>query len=45
MIESHEHHALSWGWAADWQVWACRLSHALGLIVVLLLLLAAGWAL
>jgi hypothetical protein len=45
MIESHEHSALSWGWANDWQVWACRLSHALGLIAVLMLLLALGWAL
>jgi hypothetical protein len=41
--ESYEHNALGWGWALDWQVWACRLSHMLGLIVVLLLLLVLGW--
>jgi hypothetical protein len=45
MIESHEHTTLSWGWATDWQAWACRLSHALGLIAVLMLLLALGWSL
>lgn len=43
MVESHEHGALSWEWSADWQVWACRLSHALGFIAVLMLLLALGW--
>jgi len=45
MIGSHEHNALNLEWAADWQVWACRLSHAIGLVVVLMLLLAIGWAL
>jgi hypothetical protein len=43
ITESHENSTLSWGWAVDWQVWACRLSHLLGLIVVLLLLLVLGW--
>jgi hypothetical protein len=41
--ETHENTTLGWGWALDWQVWACRLSHALGLIVVLLMLLVLGW--
>ncbi len=41
--ESYEHNALDWGWAFEWLVWACRLSHALGLIVVLALLLMLGW--
>ena len=31
--------APSWGWGSPWQLWACRLSHALGLAVVLGLLL------
>jgi hypothetical protein len=34
----------SWDWGTDWQTWACRASHALGLIVVLALLLVLGWA-
>jgi hypothetical protein len=43
ITESHENTTLSWGWAVNWQIWACRLSHVLGLIVVLLLLLVLGW--
>jgi len=32
----------SWEWATDWQLWACRLSHVLGLIAVLTLLAASA---
>lgn len=31
--------APSWGWGSHRQVWACRLSHAMALVVVLGLLL------
>ena len=33
----------SWGWGTGRQLLACRLSHALGLIVVLGMLWALGW--
>jgi hypothetical protein len=35
--------APSWEWGAEWQLWACRASQVLGLLVVLGLLLAIGW--
>ena len=44
MTESQGNSTLRWEWAVDWPLWACRLSHAVGLVVVLLLLLALGWA-
>jgi len=31
-----------WSWGTDWQLWACRLSHLLGLMVVLGLLWFVG---
>lgn len=31
------------GWGTSGQLWACRLSQALGLVVVLAMLLALGW--
>ena len=32
----------NWGWGTPWQLWACRLSHALGLVVVLGMLVVLG---
>jgi hypothetical protein len=42
MIASTPESAPSWGWGAPWQLWACRLSHVLGLLAVLAMLLALG---
>jgi hypothetical protein len=44
MVASCGRGASSWGWGTHRQLFACRLSHALGLVVVLGLLLALGWA-
>jgi len=30
---------LGWSWGTSWQLWACRLSHAIVLLVVLAMLL------
>ncbi len=35
--------APSWAWGTGRQLLACRLSHALGLLVLLAMLLARGW--
>jgi hypothetical protein len=43
MIELQGRSVPSWEWGTDWQVWACRLAHALGLIAVLVLLAIVGW--
>lgn len=42
MTVSTEHEFHSRGWGTDWQLWACRLSHLLGLVAVLGLLVLLG---
>lgn len=37
-----DHDVISWAWGADWQLWACRLSHVVGLVAVLTMLLVLG---
>lgn len=37
-----EYDMVTWGWGADWQLWACRVSHVLGLVAVLAMLLLLG---
>lgn len=44
MAGSEGRGAPSWGWGTQGQLVACRLCHALGLVVVLGFLLAIGWA-
>lgn len=44
MVGSAGRDAPGWGWGTRRQLFACRLSHALGLVVVLGMLLALGWA-
>ncbi len=44
MIASNESGAPNWSWGSPRQLWACRLSHALGLIAVLALLLMLSTA-
>jgi len=44
MIELRDAETTSWGWGTAGQPWACRLSQVLGLVAVLALLLALGWA-
>jgi len=44
MIASHETNSVGLEWGTAWHVWACRLSQALGLMVVLAVLLLIGWA-
>ena len=39
MIDVQEEFAPNWAWGSPWQLWACRLSHLLGLVAVLALLL------
>jgi hypothetical protein len=41
MIELQEH---NWTWGTSWQLWACRLTHVLGLIAVLAMLWLTGIA-
>ena len=43
MVGSAGRDAPSWGWGTQRQLFACRLCHALGLVVVLGMLLALGW--
>jgi hypothetical protein len=43
MDASHGRGAVSWGWGSQRQLLACRLSHLLGLVAVLTLLLILGW--
>ena len=38
MISLERAHAPDWSWGTSWQLWACRLSHLLGLLAVLSLL-------
>jgi hypothetical protein len=38
MIDSTRFTEPGWGWGTEGQLWACRLSHLLGLIAVLALL-------
>ena len=38
------HGVPGWGWGTERQLFACRLFQAFGLIVVLGMLLAIGWA-
>ena len=42
MISLEREHAANWTWGAPWQLWACRLSHLLGLGAVLGLLWLVG---
>jgi hypothetical protein len=42
MISLERAQAPGWSWGTPWQVWACRLSHLLGLIAVLGLLWLVG---
>jgi hypothetical protein len=44
MIDSTRFEEQGWSWGAESQLWACRLSHVLGLVAVLALLwfVAAG---
>jgi hypothetical protein len=42
MVVSDQGGAPNWGWGTSRQLWACRLSHALGLVVVLGMLVALG---
>lgn len=43
MVASRGRDAPNWGWGMQRQLLACRLCHALGLVVVLGMLLALGW--
>jgi hypothetical protein len=38
----NEHDVMSWAWGADWHLWACRLSHVIGLLAVLVMLVVLG---
>ena len=42
MIALERGHAPTWTWGTSWQLWACRLSHLLGLVAVLCLLWLVG---
>jgi hypothetical protein len=42
MTVSTERHIPSWSWGADWHLWACRLSHLLGLVALLAMLVLLG---
>lgn len=44
MLDRMNEGTSGWGWGTAGQLWACRLSHLAGLLVVLALLLAIGWA-
>ena len=43
MVRSAEQGVPNWGWGTQRQALACRLSQALGLVVVLGMLVAFGW--
>ena len=43
-VESTVERAPSWSWGTAQQLFACRLSQALGLVAVLAMLLLLGWA-
>jgi hypothetical protein len=42
MIALERVHAPNWDWGTSWQLWACRMSHLLGLVAVLGLLWLVG---
>jgi len=42
MIASERSGGPGLGWGAPWQLWACRLSHILGLVAVLTMLVVLG---
>jgi hypothetical protein len=44
MGQMHEQVTPSWGWGPPERVLACRISQVLGLIAVLGMLIAIGWA-
>ena len=44
MLDRMDEGSARWGSGTTGQLWACRLSHLAGLLIVLSLLLAIGWA-
>jgi hypothetical protein len=42
MIDSTRIAEPNWGWGTEGQIWACRLSHVLGLVAVLVLIWFVG---